>query len=115
MAELINRARQEAALEARPWCITLRTEPAGYAVQRRAGGECREVGDRIFREREIGAGLEWRAVTVNGEPVRDQGRALLFPTGEQDALEVVWGVREGDKRRRVRLGPVGRARVVDRD
>lgn len=115
MAELINRARQEAALEARPWCVVLRPAEGAYSFRRRVGGECRSVEDQLFRERRLPGGLEWQSATVNGEPLRGAGRALLFPTGEQETLEVVIATTEGPTQRRVRLGPVGRARLVGRD
>lgn len=112
---LINRARQEAALEARIWCLRLRPEARAYAFQRRVGGECRTVEGRLFRERHLSGAVAWEALRINGQPVREAGRVLLFPTGEQDTLEVVLERRDGGGRRTVRLGPVGRARLVSHD
>lgn len=113
LVDLLNRARQEAALEARPWCVTLRPKERSYAFQRRTGGECRQVEEKLFRERHLPDGVRWAKAVIGGEPVQGTGQALLFPTGEQDPMGVVLTTANGEQRRRVRLGPVGRARVTD--
>jgi len=107
---LINRAQQEAKLSGRVWRVVLEPGAGRYRFQERSGDEFRAVGFRPFRDARETPGIRWRRLTVNGQRAQGTASVHLFPTGEQDAFGLI--LAADDHRRRVVMGPVGRARVA---
>ncbi|MFA9462051.1 GspH/FimT family protein [Thiohalorhabdus methylotrophus] len=109
MVLLVNRARQEAVLSTRTWRVVLEPEEGSYRFQKRRGQEFDQAKESPFAAVRRDPGLRWEKLVINGAPASGSGEVYLYPSGEQDTFRLT--LRNGDKRRTVVLGPVGRARV----
>jgi type II secretion system protein H len=111
MVLLVNRARQEAVLSSRIWRLVLEPAEGRYRFQRQgADGEFAAPEGGLFDRPYRTEGVDWRALSINGQTALSDGEVLLFPTGEQDSFRLTLGA--GGRTRTVRLQIVGPAELL---
>ena len=106
---LTNRARQEATLGMRIWRLVAEPGKGRYYFEKRQGGDFVRPRQSPFAGDRRTPGVEWDQLTINGQRASGGGEVYLYPTGEQDTLDLI--LRTGERVRAVVMDPVGRARV----
>lgn len=106
---LINLAQQEAVLSSRIWQLVIDNEQASYRFQYITGMEFEDVADRPLAGEHSLENIGIDELRVNGRKVGldEIVEVYLFPTGEQDPLQIVLG--SGAGRYRVAMSVVGPA------
>ena len=85
---VINHARQEAILTARPWRLEIDTEDYTFIFQTLIGKDFIQAHTPPVSETRLQPDILLADLVINGQNAAKTGRINLFPTGEQDPFSL---------------------------